>query len=158
MYPAVDADAIPSRPSHQLLLKDVNLCAFKQAVNGRVRAVTDASVATLQNFVVGLSALLLGLALRAVTVGVAASSWPGPDRLWLYLGGPIGASFVAMAAVVVKQLGVLRFGLAVTAGQLVGGVLLDLDRGLEVATLVGAALAMTAVAVSSLGAGRQVTA
>ncbi|HTL22703.1 MAG TPA: DMT family transporter [Mycobacteriales bacterium] len=132
--------------------------SYQQAVNGRVRAVTDASVATLQNFVVGLSALLLGLALRAVTVGVAASSWPGPDRLWLYLGGPIGASFVAMAAVVVKQLGVLRFGLAVTAGQLVGGVLLDLDRGLEVATLVGAALAMTAVAVSSLGAGRQVTA
>jgi transporter family-2 protein len=130
--------------------------SYQQAVNGRVRAVTDATVATLQNFVVGLTALLLGLLLRAVTVGVGAASWPGTDRLWLYLGGPIGATFVAMAAIVVRHLGVLRFGLAVTAGQLVGGVLLDLGRGIEAATLVGAALAMTAVAVSGAGSRRAV--
>lgn len=123
--------------------------SYQQAVNGRVRAVTDASVATLQNFVVGFTALLLGLALRAATVGAHAESWPGTDELWLYLGGPIGASFVAMAAVVVKHLGVLRLGLAVTAGQLVGGLLLDLDHGLRTSTVVGAALAMVAVAVSS---------
>lgn len=123
--------------------------SYQQAVNGRVRAVTDASVATLQNFVVGFAALLLGLGLRAATVGAHAASWPGTDQLWLYLGGPIGACFVAMAAVVVKQLGVLRFGLGVTAGQLVGGLLLDLDSGLRTSTVVGAALAMAAVAVSS---------
>ena len=122
--------------------------SFQQAVNGRVRAATDVTAATLQNFVVGLSALLLGLLLREVLVGVHADSWPGPGHWWLYLGGPIGASFVAVAAVVVRRLGVLRLGLAVTAGQLVGGVLLDLGRGLAGATLVGAALAMTAVVVS----------
>jgi transporter family-2 protein len=67
----------------------------------------------------------------------------------------MGASFVALAAVVVKRLGVLRLGLAVTAGQLVGGVLLDLDRGVAAATVVGVALAMAAVVVSGLGTQRQ---
>ncbi|HUR13742.1 MAG TPA: DMT family transporter [Mycobacteriales bacterium] len=134
------------------------LVSYQQAVNGRVRAATDATVATLQNFVVGLTALLLGLGLHALTSGVGAASWPGADRLWLYLGGPIGATFVAVAAIVVRQLGVLRFGLAVTAGQLAGGLLLDLDRGLETATLVGAALAMAAVAVSGAGSRRRVPA
>jgi len=126
------------------------MVSFQQAVNGRVRAVTDASVATLQNFVVGLSALLVGLAVREVVVGVNMSSWPGIDRWWLYLGGPIGASFVALAAVVVRHLGVLRFGLAVTAGQLLGGLLLDLDRGVATATVVGAGLSMLAVVVSGV--------
>jgi transporter family-2 protein len=122
--------------------------SFQQAVNGRVRAVTDAAVATLQNFVVGFSALLVALLVRQVAVGVHARAWPGADRWWLYLGGPMGASFVAVAAVVVRRLGVLRLGLAVTAGQLVGGVLLDLDRGIAASTLLGAVLAMSAVVVS----------
>lgn len=124
--------------------------SYQQAVNGRVRAVTNATVATLQNFTVGLAALLLGLLLRAALVGVRAESWPGADRWWLYLGGPIGASFVAVAAVVVKRLGVLRLGLAVTAGQLVGGILLDVGHGLVAPTVVGAGLAMTAVVVSGV--------
>lgn len=124
--------------------------SYQQAVNGRVRAVTNATVATLQNFTVGLAALLLGLLLRAALVGVHAESWPGADRWWLYLGGPIGASFVAVAAVVVKRLGVLRLGLAVTAGQLVGGILLDVGHGLVATTVVGAGLAMTAVVVSGV--------
>jgi len=122
--------------------------SYQQAVNGQVRAATDAVVATLQNFVVGLSALVLGLLLRAELVGVHADAWPGADRWWLYLGGPLGASFVAVAAVVVRRLGVLRLGLAVTAGQLVGGLALDLGRGIALSTVVGAGLAMTAVVAS----------
>jgi transporter family-2 protein len=134
------------------------LVSYQQAVNGRVRAGTDAVVATFQNFVVGLAALLLGLAGRALVVGVHAQHWPGWGHWWLYLGGPMGASFVALAAVVVKRLGVLRLGLAVTAGQLVGGILLDLDRGVAAATVVGAALSMAAVVVSGLGMPRRRTA
>ena len=122
--------------------------SFQQAVNGRVRAATDATVATLQNFVVGLVALLVGLGLRELIIGVHADVWPGPDRWWLYFGGPIGATFVAVAAVIVKRLGVLRLGLAVTAGQLVGGIVLDVGHGLAVSTVIGAGLAMAAVVVS----------
>lgn len=128
--------------------------ALQQALNGRVRATTgDAGVATLLNFVVGTCALGLGLALRALVVGVDVLAWPGIDRWFLYVGGPLGAVFVVVAAVVVKRLGVLRLGLAITAGQLVGAVLIDLalptaQAGLSLATVVGAALTLAAVAVS----------
>ena len=127
------------------------LISFQQAFNGRVRSATDATVATFVNFVVGTAALLLGLAVRELLVGVHVRSWPALDHWYLYLGGPIGAAFVAVAAVVVRPLGVLRLGLAVTAGQLLGAMLLDLGRGLAARTLVAAALTMVAVAVSGRG-------
>lgn len=130
------------------------LIAVQQAFNGQVRRTTGhASVATLVNFVVGLTALVLGLALHAALGGLQVASWPGPDEWWLYLGGPMGAAFVAVAAVVVHRLGVLRLGLAVIAGQLVGATLLDVvspvhGAGLDPLTLVGVVLTFVAVQVS----------
>ena len=130
------------------------LIAVQQALNGRVRATTgDAGVATLVNFVVGTVALALGVLVNAAITGLDIGDWPGPDQWYLYLGGPLGASFVASAAVVVRRLGVLRLGLAVTAGQLVGALLLDLvvpvaEAGVDVLTVVGVALTLVAVYVS----------
>jgi transporter family-2 protein len=123
--------------------------AVQQALNGRVRHVTDATVATFVNFVVGTTALVIGLGLKELGAGVHADRWP--SQWWLYLGGPIGATFVAVAALVVRHLGVLRLGLAVTAGQLLGAVLLDLDRGVAATTLIATALTLAAVAVSGKG-------
>ncbi len=126
--------------------------SVQQALNGRVRATTgDASVATLVNFVVGTTVLLAAWLLVGLIAGVDVDSAPG--EWWLYVGGPLGATFVAVAAVVVKRLGVLRLGLAVIAGQLVGAVVIDLlspaaDHGIAGATLVGAALTLLAVGVS----------
>jgi transporter family-2 protein len=74
-----------------------------------------------------------------------------PSGFWLYLGGPLGCAFIAVAAVAVSVLGVLRLGLAVTAGQLLGGVLLDLHRGVSAVTLVAVALTMVAVGVTGAG-------
>lgn len=125
------------------------LISVQQALNGRVWYATDAVVATFVNFVVGSTALLLALGVKELLSGVHAQRWP--TEWWLYLGGPIGAVFVAVAAVVVRPLGVLRLGLAVTAGQLIGGLLLDLNRGLAARTLVAAALTMVAVAVTGRG-------
>ena len=130
------------------------LTSVQQALNGRVRAVTgDAGVATLVNFVVGTVALALGVLVHAAVAGLDVGDWPGPDQWYLYLGGPMGAVFVAIAALVVRQLGVLRLGLAVTAGQLVGALLLDValpvaDTGVEPLTVVGVALTLVAVYVS----------
>jgi transporter family-2 protein len=126
------------------------LIAVQQALNGRVRHATDPVVATFVNFVVGTAALLVGLGVRELLVGVQAEAWPGADRWWLYLGGPMGATFVAVAAVVVRRLGVLRLGLAVTAGQVLGGLALDLSRGVPAATVVGVLLTLVAVAVSGV--------
>lgn len=123
--------------------------ALQQALNGRVRHLTgDAALATLVNFSVGTSVLALGLGVRALAVGVKVNHWPG--QWWLYLGGLLGTVFVAVSAIIVKQLGVLRLGLALTAGQLTGGVLLDLGRGVAVSTIVAVGLTMAAVAVSGM--------
>lgn len=130
------------------------LISVQQALNGRVRATTgDAGVATLVNFVVGTVALALGVLVHAAIAGLDVGDWPGPDKWYLYLGGPMGAVFVAIAALVVRQLGVLRLGLAVTAGQLVGALLLDValpvsGAGVEALTVVGVALTLVAVHVS----------
>lgn len=149
-----------ARDAEPLLLVLVVAAGFaislQQALNGRVRHTTgDAGVATLVNFVVGSIALLLGVLVHAAVQGLDVGSWPGPDQWWLYTGGPMGASFVAVAAVVVRRLGVLRLGLAVTAGQLAGGLLLDLlvpvhDAGVGTLTVLGVALTLVAVAVSGL--------
>jgi bacterial/archaeal transporter family-2 protein len=136
------------------------LIAVQQALNGRVRRATgDASVATLVNFVVGTTVLALGVAVVAAVRGASDADWPGAAQWYLYLGGPIGATFVAVAAVVVRRLGVLRLGLAVVAGQVVGALVVDVvvpatEGGIATTTLVGAALTLVAVAVSGAGVRR----
>ena len=130
---------------------------LQQALNGHVRAATgDASVATLLNFLVGISALLLGLLGEALLDGVPLGALPGLDHWWLYLGGPIGVLYVSIAASTVRVLGVLRLTLTTIAGQLVGAVLLDLlapsdGTSLSPFTVLGAALTLVAVTVSGRG-------
>ncbi|MEV1285785.1 DMT family transporter [Micromonospora sp. NPDC049679] len=133
--------------------------AWQQAVNGRVRVASGSALtAALVNFAVGTGALL-----TAYAVDVAARGWPTgswPTEPWLYLGGPIGIVFIAIAAAVVPLTGVLLLGLATIAGQIVGAVGLDLIAppaagrpGLN--TLLGAALTLVAVTVAAAWSGRQ---
>ncbi len=130
------------------------LTALQQATNGRVaRATGNAWTATGLNFALGAFALSL------VVILVAALGDPFPfDELpssaWLYLGGPIGVVFIAVAAWVVPILGVLRFGLVSISGQLTGAVVLDLiaptPGSIISANLVaGLVLAFLAVVVSA---------
>ncbi len=99
--------------------------AVQQAVNGRVASVSgEPMVATGVNFIVGFSALLLA---SAVAIGAGAISLGSlPGQWWLYLGGPIGVAFIALAAWAVRGVGVLIFGLLSIAGQLLGSVFMDL--------------------------------
>jgi bacterial/archaeal transporter family-2 protein len=133
------------------------LVSVQQGLNGRVRRETgDVGVATLVNFLVGTAALLGGLVAVDLVQGLSVGDWPGAGHWYLYVGGPIGAAFVAVSAAVVRRLGVLRLALAVIAGQLVGALLLDLvvpaaGTHVAAATLVGAALTLVAVAVSGAG-------
>ena len=124
--------------------------ALQQALVGRVRRSTgDAAVATLVNFAVGGGALALLLGLRVATTGLPTGHWPGPADAALYAGGVLGVAVVATTSVVVRSLGVLRLGLAVTAGQLVGAVLLDAGRsGVPTARLVAAGLVLVSVALA----------
>ncbi|RZU73282.1 transporter family-2 protein [Micromonospora kangleipakensis] len=129
--------------------------AWQQAVNGRVRgAAGSALAATLVNFTVGAVALLATFA-----VEVAVRGWPSgslPTEPWLYLGGPIGIVFIALAAAIVRFTGVLLLALATIAGQIVGAVLLDMLLPTAAShpgptTLLGAALTLVAVLIAALG-------
>jgi transporter family-2 protein len=151
-----------ARSASPLLLALVVLAGFlvaaQQALNGRVRRTTgDAGVATLVNFAVGTTALLAGLVGSALLSGLDVAGWPGAEQWYLYTGGPMGAAFVAVAALVVHRLGVLRLGLAVIAGQLVAALVLDLALPVTgdpvgVLTVLGVALTLVAVALSGRAA------
>ena len=151
-----------ARDAAPLLLALVVLAGLattlQQALNGHVRAATgDASVTTLLNFLVGLAALLVGLAGHLVLSDAAPAPLPGPGQWYLYLGGPIGVLYVMIAATTVRVLGVLRLTLTTIAGQLVGAVLLDLvvppsGTSLSPYTVAGALLTLVAVNVSGRAA------
>lgn len=125
--------------------------AVQQAVNGRLQQhLRDTWLTATVNFAVGTAAVAL-VALVVVGRGVDLGSWPVNPLL--YVGGPCGVVFVAVAATTVRLLGVLRLTLAVVAGQLAGGLLLDVvapvaDRpGLWLA--LGVAVVLAAVALTA---------
>ena len=126
---------------------------WQQAVNGQVREVARSPLtATFINFVVGTTVLLIITLVHSVSVG-----WPAsyPTDWWLYLGGVIGVTFIAGAAVVVRTTGVLLLGLSTIAGQLLASVVLDLvlpvaGRPISATTLGAAAITLVAVAVAAI--------
>jgi transporter family-2 protein len=127
--------------------------SLQSAVNGRLnQAAGDPLVATTVNFTVGTTALALGTAVMALTVGVHPSALPG--EWWLYLGGVAGIVFVTLNVVTVPVLGVLRLGLAAVAGQLAGALVLDAvvpgGPGVSLPLALGAALTVVAFGVAGL--------
>ncbi|WP_084512586.1 DMT family transporter [Agromyces subbeticus] len=126
---------------------------WQQAVNGRVKAIADSALtATVINFLVGTTALVVVMLVHAASVG-----WPEtlPAEPWLYTGGALGCIFIAGQAMLVRRLGVLLLALCGVAGQLVAALALDLllptaDRPVELATVGGTVLALIAVAVASI--------
>ena len=96
--------------------------SLQQAVNGHVAARSGSPwVAGVVNFTAG---LLLLVPVRLATVGTALPA-PAPEQWWLYASGPIGVTYIVLAAVLVRTLGVLVLGLGNTAGQLIGSITLD---------------------------------
>lgn len=130
---------------------------WQQAVNGQARDVAGSALAAaLVNFTVGTVVLAVAFAVRAVLVGLPSEL---PAEPWLYLGGPIAVVFIAGAAAVVRFTGVLVLGLGTIAGQLIASIMLDIvvppeGHVLTATTVVGAALALVAVAIASLPARR----
>lgn len=115
------------------------------------RALGSGTQASLLNFVVGT------LALAAMCLAMR-TPWPTADRLaavpWQgYLGGVIGAAFVALAVFLSPRLGVLLFLAAAILGQMLASTLIDhngwLGLDIRVATpgkIVGVVLVLAGVA------------
>ncbi|WP_442790347.1 DMT family transporter [Nocardia sp. CDC153] len=126
------------------------LVAWQQAVNGRVGAVGGPLSATLANFATGTAALVV---VEAVLLTRRGGLGPLPHEPWLYVGGLIGISFVALAVAVVRWIGVLLLGLTSVAGQLLASVVLDLvaptGAGVSSLAVIGCALTFVAVALAA---------
>jgi transporter family-2 protein len=129
------------------------LQALQQAVNGQVRAVSESvATATLTNFIVGTTVLLIAFLIHSAIVG-----WPTrlPTAPWLYLGGAIGVIFIAVSAAIVRSIGVLLLSLATIAGQLVTSLLLDIfaptsHEGVTLTTILGTVLTLVAVVIAAI--------
>jgi bacterial/archaeal transporter family-2 protein len=123
----------------------------QQGVNGQVRAVSESAVtATLGNFIVGTLVLTIAFLIHSWIAG-----WPThfPPQTWLYLGGPIGVFFIAVASAIVRTIGVLLLSLATIAGQLVTSLVIDFvapvaGHSIEVTTVLGTALTLVAVVIA----------
>lgn len=96
--------------------------AWQQAVNGRVATVGGPVAASWVNFAVGTAVLV---AVAAAVVLVRGLPGPLPGEPWLYVGGVQGVVLIAVAALVVRWIGVLLLGLASVAGQLGAALVLD---------------------------------
>jgi transporter family-2 protein len=128
--------------------------AFQQAANGHLaRNTGEPLFAGTVNFAVGFLALLVVV---AIATGVSPPhGWSAPPLE--YTAGLFGAAIATTMAVLVSRLGVLRLILALTAGQAIGGLGLDLiapvhGETVTVGTVLGVALACAAVVVSGWGA------
>lgn len=113
---------------------------LQQAVNGRVRTVSGSALAaTTLNFAVGTAALAVVTVVHLAVTGLPEEP---PTNLWLYLGGAVGAVFIAIQVVTVTRIGVLLLGLSLVAGQLAGALLYDLIAPIGVPTTGTTALAV----------------
>nr|WP_245566101.1 DMT family transporter [Thermocrispum municipale] len=125
--------------------------AVQQAINGRVGvAAANPMTATLVNFVVGTAALVAGW---FISIMLRGGPGPLPSNPLLYTGGLIGVAFIALAALVVRWIGVLVLGLSTIAGQLTGSLVLDLvlpthDAPVTASTVFGVSLALVAIVVT----------
>lgn len=126
--------------------------AWQQGMNGFVRQAAGANLPpTFINFLAGTLALLL---IFGADLLIQGGIGPLPTEAWLYLGGPLGIGFIAIAAAVVKRIGVLMLGLGSIAGQILGSLAVD---GVAPAaagppgarTIAGALLALAAVVLAS---------
>ncbi|MDR7167652.1 transporter family-2 protein [Nocardia kruczakiae] len=129
--------------------------AWQQAVNGRLATVGGPVPATTINFATGTAGLLVVEAAQLARIGRPTGF---PTEPWLYLGGAIGVFFIAVAALIVRWIGVLLFGLTSVSGQLIGSVVLDVvaptGTRLSALTVVGCVLTLLAAAIGVLAQGR----
>ncbi|POZ63678.1 hypothetical protein C2I19_01895 [Chromobacterium alticapitis] len=127
------------------------LCiAASRAINGKLAQSRGAMSASFWNHLGGF--LFLSLLL---IVGSAACRlpWQAPGMAWL--GGVMGALFVAINSIALPRLGIMKTTLLVIAGQMISGVLIDHVSGPSARSaplqLVGIALILAGLYLSKRG-------
>lgn len=126
--------------------------SFQFAMNSKINHVAErAIVTTWFNFFIGTFFIAIAL---GVDIAKGATIGHLPHNPWAYIGGPCGLIFIAVAANVVKSMGVLNFVLFSVTGQLVGALLLDWLIPAHKGALSGYLIAGTAITLGSMALAR----
>ncbi len=126
---------------------------WQQAANGQVRVISGSPVtATVLNFVVGITVLLLATIVHTAFAGLPVTY---PSNPILYLGGVIGAAFIGLGAILAPRIGVLLLALGTISGQLIVALLLDIvipadGHPLAWTTVAGTAITLVALVVAAV--------
>lgn len=129
------------------------LAGWQPAGNAKVAEATGSMLVSITwNFIVGFT--ILGIALL-IRISLGHVSVQLPDTWWMYLGGPLGLMSIGLMAILVRGLGLLMLGVASTAGQLLGSVLIDvlipsLGNTVYFVTLVGTVFALLGAIVTTI--------
>lgn len=121
------------------------------SLNGRVTKAANSQVSTFINFPMS----LITVSLTLIVMNLFGKNWnTWPNQWWLYTAGFLGAVVVYLAAATIRTLGVLLFGLASVAGQLITSIALDVilpNANINVgwALISGAGLMLLAVYLAS---------
>jgi len=112
------------------ILNGVNIGASR-ALNGRLSIEVGPFKASFWNHIVGFLLLTAALlAMKSMKFDMASGA-----PIFTYLGGFLGALFVAVNSYVLPRIGVVRTVLLVISGQMITGVLIDCRRGISMSTL-----------------------
>ena len=126
--------------------------SFQFAMNSQINHATDRPIVTTWlNFLVG--SFFIAIAL-GIDIAKGGSIGHLPHDPWVYIGGPCGLIFIAVAANVVKSMGVLNFVLFSVTGQLVGALLLDWLIPAHKGALSGYLIVGTAITLGSMALAR----
>ncbi|GAF37718.1 DMT family transporter [Lentilactobacillus farraginis] len=129
------------------------LAGWQPAGNSAVAQETGSMLVSITwNFIVGFG--ILGAALL-VRILMGQLTFNLPSAWWMYLGGPLGLLSIALMALLVRGLGLLLLGLASTAGQLIGSVLIDwlipqLGNEVYFVTILGALVALIGAGIAMI--------
>lgn len=129
------------------------LAGWQPAGNSAVARETGSMLVSITwNFIVGFTVLGVALLVRVLT---GAVEFHLPSAWWMYLGGPLGLLSIALMGLLVRGLGLLLLGLASTAGQLIGSVLIDwmipaLGAQVYALTVIGALVALVGAVIAAI--------
>lgn len=92
------------------------------SLNGRVTRAANSQVSAFINFPMS----MITVSITLIVMNLFGKNWnTWPNQWWLYTAGFLGAVVVFLAAATIRTLGVLLFGLASVAGQLITSIALD---------------------------------